>query len=154
MKLGSRLKQIIDERKMTVSQLARQADVPAQTIYALINRDSNKADMEIMNKLLAALDMDFFSFMGGKAEEKETGSVEIPAGAPEGMAAVYVDKEIYDKAAAMAAGEGIEDPEVLTRIFNEYFSLGFGYRQRSFASIISDHAPRRRRSGDMDSFLL
>ena len=64
MNLGSRLKQHLDERGLTVTQFSREAGVPAQTLYALINRDSNKADMEILIKVLYALHMDFFSFMG------------------------------------------------------------------------------------------
>lgn len=64
MHLGSRLKQILDERDLTVTRFSKEAGVPAQTIYALINRDSNKADMDILRKLLTALDMDFFTLMG------------------------------------------------------------------------------------------
>lgn len=64
MNIGSRLKQILEERCLNVSQLARNADIPAQTLYAMIKRDSNKADMDIMAKLLRALDMEFMEFMG------------------------------------------------------------------------------------------
>ena len=64
MNIGSRLKQILDERHLNVSQLARSADIPAQTLYAMIKRDSNKADMDIMAKLLRGLDMEFMEFMG------------------------------------------------------------------------------------------
>ncbi len=75
MNIGSRLKQILDERHLNVSQLARSADIPAQTLYAMIKRDSNKADMDIMAKLLRGLDMEFMEFMGQdwqkSAEEKE-----------------------------------------------------------------------------------
>ena len=55
MNLGSRLKQILDERGMTVTRFSKEAGIPAQTVYALINRDSNKADMDILMKLLTAL---------------------------------------------------------------------------------------------------
>ncbi len=64
MNIGSRLKQILSERDMNVNQLAREADIPAQTLYAMISRDSNKADMDIIARLLNALDMDFMDFMG------------------------------------------------------------------------------------------
>ena len=67
MNLGSRLKQILDERGLTVTQFSKEAGVPAQTLYALINRDSNKADMDILIKVLTALDIDFFTFMGAEA---------------------------------------------------------------------------------------
>lgn len=63
MNLGSRLNQILQEKNLTVSQLARESGVSAQTLYAMIKRDSNKADMEIMAKLLLALDMDFMEFL-------------------------------------------------------------------------------------------
>lgn len=67
MNLGSRLKQILNERGLTVTRFSKEAGVPAQTIYALINRDSNKADMDILIKLLTALDMDLFTLMGVEA---------------------------------------------------------------------------------------
>ena len=67
MNLGSRLKQILDERGLTVTQFSKEANVPAQTLYALINRDSNKADMDILIKVLTTLNMDFFTFMGADA---------------------------------------------------------------------------------------
>lgn len=63
MNIGSRLKQILEERKLNVSGFSREAGVPAQTLYAMIKRDSNKADMDIMVKILEALDMDFLEFM-------------------------------------------------------------------------------------------
>jgi len=64
MNIGSRLKEILDQRNMNVSQLSREADVPAQTLYAMIKRDSNKADMNIMARILEALDMDLLEFLG------------------------------------------------------------------------------------------
>ena len=82
MNIGSRLKQILDERQMNVSQLSREAGIPAQTLYAMIKRDSNKADMDIMARLLEALDLDLLEFLqmeprrkkrvrtGGRPEEK------------------------------------------------------------------------------------
>lgn len=64
MNIGSRLKEILEERSMNVSQLSREAEVPAQTLYAMIKRDSNKADMDIMARILEALDMDLLEFLG------------------------------------------------------------------------------------------
>ena len=71
MNIGSRLKQILAERGMTVSQLSRESGVPAQTLYAMINRDSNKADMDIMAKMLMALDMDLMEFLGLEARPRK-----------------------------------------------------------------------------------
>lgn len=74
MNIGSRLKQILEERKLNVSQFSREAGVPAQTIYAMIKRDSNKADMDIMAKILEALDMDLLEFLGTKPRKRKAGA--------------------------------------------------------------------------------
>ena len=166
MNLGSRLKQILDEREMTVTRFSREAGIPAQTVYALINRDSNKADMDILMKLLTALGMDFFTFMGEEAPavnapervvEKAVEKVvvkEMPAAAPEGKHALYISNETYDKIMELAAEEGVTDEAVLAQVIEEYMELGFGYRQRPLRSILRDRKPRSGRSGEVDSFLL
>ena len=183
MNLGSRLKHILDERGLTVTQFSKEAGVPAQTLYALINRDSNKADMDILIKLLAALDMDFFTFMGveapnGAASDASVAASayapatsapavnapervvekvvvkEVPAAAPEGKHALYINSDTYNKITALAAEEGITDETVIAQVIEEYMELGFGYRQRPLRSIFRDRKPRNGRSGDMDSFLL
>lgn len=184
MNLGSRLKQILDERGMTVTRFSREAGIPAQTIYALINRDSNKADMDILMKLLTALDMDFFTFMGAGATapadasgatnetsctpaaseypaervvEKVVEKVvvkEVPASVPAGKAALYINSDTYEKVLELAAEEGITDEAILAQVIEEYMKLGFGYRQKPIRSIFRDMKPRSGRSGDMDSFLL
>lgn len=78
MNIGSRLKQILEERKLNVSELSREAGVPAQTLYAMIKRDSNKADMDIMVKILEALDMDLLEFMGMEPRKRKTSTKEEP----------------------------------------------------------------------------
>lgn len=93
MNLGSRLKHILDERGLTVTQFSKEAGVPAQTLYALINRDSNKADMDILIKLLTALNMDFFTFMG--------------ADAPDGVKAAVPAKTAAASAGTKAAASGV-----------------------------------------------
>lgn len=182
MNLGTRLKSTLEARGMTVTQFAKEASIPAQTIYALINRDSNKADMDILLKLLKALHTDFFTFMG-EAPQTDGTSVEIPAPpaagaatqpsekivekvvekvlvkevptpAPEGKAAVYIDSDTYEQVLSLAKEEGIEDADIIAQVFQAYIELGFGYRQRPLRSIIRDYIPKAARSGDMDSFLL
>ena len=179
MNLGSRLKHILDERGLTVTRFSKEAGISAQTVYALINRDSNKADMDILMKVLAALSMDFFTFMGTevpagveaavpgtaaaglpapeRVAEKVVEKVvvkEVPAAAPEGKSALYINSDTYDKILELAADEGITDETVLAQVIEEYMELGFGYRQRPLRSILRDMKPRSGRSGDMDSFLL
>lgn len=176
MNLGSRLKHILNERGLTVTRFAKDADIPAQTVYALINRDSNKADMDILMKVLAALDMDFFTFMGAEAPspsadhasvpaasaperivEKIVEKVvvkEVPAAAPEGKAALYINADTYEKLVALAAEEGITDDAIIAQVIESYMEQGFDYRQRPLRSILRDMKPHSRRSGEMDSFLL
>lgn len=175
MNLGSRLKHILNERGLTVTHFSKEADIPAQTVYALINRDSNKADMDILMKVLAALDMDFFTFMGAEAPsgdasvpaataaapervvekvvEKEV-IKEVPAAAPEGKAALYINAGTYEKLLALASEEGITDEAIIAQVAETYMELGFDYRQRPLRSIFRDLKPHNERSGDMDSFLL
>lgn len=179
MNLGSRLKHILNERGLTVTHFSKEADIPAQTVYALINRDSNKADMDILMKVLAALDMDFFTFMGAEAPsgdasvpaataaaservvkkvvekvvEKEV-IKEVPAAAPEGKTTLYINTATYDKILALASEEGITDDAIIAQVIENYMELGFDYRQRPLRSIFRDLKPRSERSGDMDSFLL
>ena len=175
MNLGSRLKHILNERGLTVTHFAKEADIPAQTVYALINRDSNKADMDILMKVLAALDMDFFTFMGAEATsgdasvpastpaapervvEKVVEKIvekEVPAAAPEGKTALYINTGTYDKILALAGEEGITDAAIIAQVIETYMELGFDYRQRPLRSIFRDMKPHSERSRDMDSFLL
>lgn len=84
MNIGSRLKQILEERKISANRLAHEAGVPAQTLYAMIKRDSNKADMDIMARLLRALDMELMEFMGQDWQKSaQLPKQEPQAGAPE-----------------------------------------------------------------------
>ena len=151
MNLGSRLKQILDERGLTVTRFSKEAGISAQTVYALINRDSNKADMHILMKVLAALNMDFFTFMGTEAPTCAASdtSAAVPTSAPDGKAALYINSDTYDKILELAADEA-----VILKVIEEYMELGFGYHQRPLRSILRDFKPKTGRSGDMDSFLL
>ena len=103
MNLGSRLKHILNERGLTVTRFAKEADIPAQTVYALINRDSNKADMDILMKVLAALDMDFFTFMGAEAPSTTADHTAVPASsAPERVVEKIVEKVVVKEVPAAA----------------------------------------------------
>ena len=164
MNLGSRLKHILAERGLTVTQFSKAAGVPAQTIYALINRDSNTADMDILIKLLTALNMDFFTFMdaeapaGVKAPVPGKASAKRPASEcvveKVGKTALYISSDTFEKILELAADEGVTDEAVLAQVIEEYMDLGFGYRQRPLRSILRDFKPKTGRSGDMDAFVL
>ncbi len=75
--IGSVLKALLDERGMRVGELSRAADVPAQTLYSIIKRDSNKIDFDVLLRICRELKVPMELFSGGdspsmpKAEEWE-----------------------------------------------------------------------------------
>ena len=93
MNIGSRLKQILDERQMNVNQLSREAGVSAQTLYAMIKRDSNKADMDIMARLLEALDMDLLEFLQMEPRKKKEAAAGGKKAAASGKETVEESRE-------------------------------------------------------------
>ena len=54
--IGSTLKQLLAQRDMNVSELARRSGVPAQTLYSIIKRDSTRIDPELLEKLCRVLE--------------------------------------------------------------------------------------------------
>lgn len=54
---GSTLKAIIDEQNLSVSELARRLDVPAQTLYSMIKRDNQKVDFELIMRICSELNV-------------------------------------------------------------------------------------------------
>lgn len=63
MGLGSRLKQILEEKKISPADLANMSNVPQQTIYSLIRRDGNKIEIDYLIQISKALkiNVDVFS---------------------------------------------------------------------------------------------
>ena len=112
MNIGSRLKQILDEKGLTVSQLSREAEVPAQTLYAMIKRDSNKADMDIMARILEALDMDLMEFMQLEPRKKKRKAVKPAEKTVEETKSVKEEPEKEpEKPAVTAAPPPEKEPE-------------------------------------------
>lgn len=65
MGLGKNLKKLIDLKGMNVNELSVKSGVSPQTLYAIIKRDNNKIDTQILMKLAVALDVpseDILSF--------------------------------------------------------------------------------------------
>ena len=53
--VGSILQQLLQERQLSVRELSRLAQVPAQTLYSIIKRDSVKVNPELLQRLSQAL---------------------------------------------------------------------------------------------------
>lgn len=54
---GSMLKQILDEKSITISELARRLNAPAQTLYSMVKRDNQKVDFDLMMRICEELDV-------------------------------------------------------------------------------------------------
>lgn len=63
--IGSILKQLLEQRGMSVSELSRRAGVSSQTLYSLIKRDSMKVDFDVLLKICRALNAPVSTFYGG-----------------------------------------------------------------------------------------
>lgn len=48
MGIGARLSKILEEKHTNVNELANRANVSASTLYSIIQRDSTKADIDIL----------------------------------------------------------------------------------------------------------
>ena len=55
--IGSTLKTLLAERRMTVGELSRRVGVPAQTLYSIIRRDNMTIDFDALLRICAALDV-------------------------------------------------------------------------------------------------
>lgn len=52
---GSMLKEILTDRKINISELARRLDVPPQTLYSMVKRDNQKVDFDLMIRICTEL---------------------------------------------------------------------------------------------------
>lgn len=55
---GSKIKNILNEKNMTVTDLAKKANIPATTLYSIINKDSDSLNTDTLIKICNALDED------------------------------------------------------------------------------------------------
>ena len=52
---GPMLKEILIERGINVSELARRLNISPQTLYSMIKRDNQKVDFDLMMRICAEL---------------------------------------------------------------------------------------------------
>ena len=55
--IGSTLKNLLAERRLAVGELARQIDVPVQTLYSIIRRDNMKIDFDMLLRICDYLEV-------------------------------------------------------------------------------------------------
>lgn len=72
MALGNRLKQILNERGITVKDFAAKIGVPPTTLYSFIKRDSETGKLELIAKICDGLNMDISKFLTFEEKNDET----------------------------------------------------------------------------------
>jgi len=60
--IGSTLKVLLEKRKLSVTELARITEIPAQTLYSIIKRDNMKIDFDVLMKICTALNVPIETF--------------------------------------------------------------------------------------------
>lgn len=70
MALGKRLKQLLDERNITVKDFAKSIDVAPTTLYSFIARDSNTGKLELIGKISKGLEMPVEDFLSDPHSSK------------------------------------------------------------------------------------
>lgn len=60
--IGTTLKQLLQERNMSVSELARRTNIPAQTLYSIIRRDNMKIDFDLLLRICDVLNVPIETF--------------------------------------------------------------------------------------------
>ena len=63
MALGTKLKDILTERNITVKEFAKQIGVPATTLYSFIKRDSEDVKLELITKICNGLGIKVTDFL-------------------------------------------------------------------------------------------
>lgn len=64
MGVGLRLKELLRDRGMTIKELAEQANVPANTLYSITRRDSDRVDSVVLARISRALDVSIGTLTG------------------------------------------------------------------------------------------
>lgn len=67
--IGSTLKDLLTQRGLSVNELSRRVDVPAQTLYSIIKRDNMKIDFGTLLRICNVLGVPMDVFCGGSAGE-------------------------------------------------------------------------------------
>lgn len=70
MTIGERIDRLVKGKGTNLRQVAIKAEIPYNTLYAIVKRKSNKIDPAILMKIASALDCDISSLISPK-EEKE-----------------------------------------------------------------------------------
>lgn len=62
--IGKTLQNVLNEKNVTVNELARKISVSPQTLYSIIKRDNMKVDIGVLLKICTELDVSIEKFYG------------------------------------------------------------------------------------------
>lgn len=68
--IGNILKQILEEKNISVSELSKKTNINIQTLYSIIKRNNTKVDIAILLKICDVLRVDIERFYGDYVKEK------------------------------------------------------------------------------------
>lgn len=68
MAIGNKIKSLLKKKKMKVTTLASLTNIPEQTLYAIIRRDSSNIDLDSLRKVCAATEVNISYFFGGQTD--------------------------------------------------------------------------------------
>ena len=78
MAIGNKLKSLLKNKKMKVTTLASLTNIPEQTLYAIIRRDSSNVDLDILRKICTATEANISYFYSGHSNvQSDTDSSDI-----------------------------------------------------------------------------
>jgi transcriptional regulator with XRE-family HTH domain len=64
MGIGFTLKQLLKDKQMTVKEIADKTEIPASTLYSIVNRDNAAVKSDILIKIASTLDVSVTELMG------------------------------------------------------------------------------------------
>lgn len=114
MGIGSILAKLLEEKGMTVTDLARLADVKVTTIYSIIKRDNTKVDLDILIRISNVLGVPVEYFHAGKYDSKRDQSLPPLTYKDEREIARDLEKmlaDMDDKNGMAAVGGTVDDAE-------------------------------------------
>lgn len=72
MGIGNKLDELLKERGITVTELARKIDVAPTTIYSIIQRNNKKVDIDVLIKISKALGVNTEYFADNCYDQPQT----------------------------------------------------------------------------------
>jgi len=132
MAIGNKIKSLLKKKKMKVTTLASLTNIPEQTLYAIIRRDSTNVDLDILRKVCTATEINISYFYSGHTDVESTSdssdasahitfsAIDLPSKEPNekhfDIATNYVVLSILE---SMAEEQGCSPSNVIENILTE-----------------------------------